>query len=423
MAKYNPKDLLKKGKEVSLKLGKIVSQKDIQRFICSRDSIYAAFGSIPAFKKDLLNEYPELEALEVPVKITDKDIETYRLNLHGKSIKKNNQSLVQGASNLDYIAQFAEELFVNKITPVKPYVSKTKTERALNIVISDIHIGSDVKSEETGVDNYGKIEESRRLAAVVKEVIDYKHQYRAETELNVLLIGDLIQNQLHDDRDGAPLAEQIIRAIHLLSQALLQFSANFKKVNVHCVSGNHGRSMARHKSRAVNQKWDSHETVIAYALKTALKPQKNVTFYIPKTPYGAYEVFGQKVLYTHGDTFINPGYVGSVINTKSLEGQINKINASLNDNKEYKVFVMGHLHIASQTYLSNGATLITNGALISPDEYAVSIGVTESQIGQMLFESTPNYAVGDVRYIRVGSKEDKDKSLDSIITPWTNLND
>lgn len=423
MLKHTKEELLSKGIELSKKLGKVISQRDFKKFIASGDTVTARFGSFNEYKKLLISQSPDLSALETPVKINDKDIEAYRLKLHSNKTKKSNEQLTASVSTLDYIAQFAENFFVDKVKPVKPYKSKKQSKRAINIVFSDIHIGADVRSEETGVENYGKIEESRRLAAVVREVIDYKPQYRDETELNVLLIGDLIQNQLHDLRDGAPLAEQIIRAIHLLTQAMMQFSANFKKVNVYCSSGNHGRSSARHKTRAVNQKWDSHETVIAYALKTALRQQKNVTFHIPKTPYGTYEVFGDQILYTHGDNFINPGFPGSSIQTKSLETQLNKINASLPDNKEFKACVVGHVHTASQTYLGNGCVMITNGALISPDEYAVSIGIVEAQTGQMLFESYPGYAVGDTRFIRVGAKEDKDASLDLIIKPFKNLNE
>lgn len=265
---------------------------------------------------------------------------------------------------------------------------------------------------------FTKTEESRRLAAIVKETINYKIQYRKNTKLKLLLLGDIIQNSLHDPRDGAVLAEQVCRAIHLLTQAISQLSANFPVVEVECQTGNHGRNTARHHGRAVNQKWDSVETLIYYSLMKAASSLKNVKFNIPQTPYGSYDVFGHKILYTHGDTFLKPGYPGTSINTKSLEGQINKINASLKDHDEYKAFIVGHVHTGSVTFLNNGAAMITNGALVPPDEFAVSIGIVESQAGQMLFESVKNYPVGDIRFIRVGEKEDKNKELDRIISPW-----
>lgn len=415
------KEMLKSFKELSLKLGKLPSNREAKKFICSQDKITNHFGAFSKLKAQALEAYPELESLEMPVRLNAKDIEVYRLELEKKSVKTNNKEVMTEASFLDYLKQYSESVFKGSVKPVAPYKSNKPTDRVFNIVFSDVHIGADLKKDETGTADYGTLEESRRVAAIVQEVINYKPQYRDTTELEVLLLGDLCQGQLHDPRDGASLAEQLCRVIHIFTQALQQLSANFKKVRVRCQTGNHGRNTARHKTRAVNQKWDSHESVIYYALKTALRDQKNVEFFIPKTPYGSYEVFGEKILYTHGDTFLNPGYPNKSINIKNLENQLNQINASLDDKKEFKAAVVGHVHIASQTYLSNGCVVMTNGALIEPDAYAVSIGIVETQTGQMLFESVPGYAVGDTRFIRVGKEHDDDASLDKVIQPFKSL--
>lgn len=410
------KDQEKKYIELARKLGKIPTRNEVRKLLGI--SMSEDFGS---FKRQVLENHPELQELESPVPLTDADIATYRLNLHKSRSKNKTNTTIQKTSSLNYLEQFAQSVFKGSIKPVKPFQSRQKVSRILNLVFSDVHIGADLKVEETGNANYGPVEESRRVAAIVREVINYKPQYRETTELEVMLLGDLLQGQLHDPRDGAPLAEQICRVIHVFAQALQQLAANFPKVRVHCATGNHGRNTARHHNRAVNQKWDSYETVIYYALKAALQNQKNVEFFIPKTPYGYYEVFGQKILYTHGDTVLNPGYPNKSINIKGLEAQLNTINASLTDTKEVKVAVVGHVHTASQTYLSNGSTMITNGALIEPDQYAVSIGIIETQTGQFLFESFPGFAVGDTRFVRVGKEADKDSALDRIITPWKSL--
>lgn len=400
--------------ELARKLGKLPTRREVKNLL----GMY--IDNFGEFKKEVLKSSPELEELAVPMKVTENDIESYRLGLYKSKVKKNNNDSLATISFLDHTQKLMETIKQFPVSPVKPFKSKKKTNRILNIVFSDVHIGADLNQEEVG-SSYSRVEESRRVAAIVQEVINYKTDKRDETELEVLLLGDLMQGQLHDPRDGAPLAEQICRVIHIFSQALLQLAANFKQVRVRCATGNHSRNTARHKTRAVNQKWDSYETVIYFALKTALKNQQNVEFFIPKAPYGEYEVFGQKILYTHGDTFLNPGYPGKSINIKSLEAQINTINASLSDTKEFQVAVLGHVHVGSQTYLSNGCTMLTNGALIDPDSFAVSIGIIETQTGQMLFESTPEYAIGDSRFIRVGKKQDKDESLDLIVKPWENL--
>lgn len=337
-------------------------------------------------------------------------------------------------NQLSYISKLEKQVAVNELetekikemlksipqVKVTPYVrgKQGKIQRELNLVLSDLHIGSDILKNQTGNLDFGKSEEARRLARIVKDTCEYKEQYRKETKLNVLLLGDIIQNQLHDLRDGAPAAEQCGRAIYLLTQAIAQFSANFPSVAVYCNTGNHGRNTGRHHGRAVNQKWDSLEQIVYFAIREATKGLKNVSFVIPKTPYVVYEVFGKKVFATHGDSVLNVGYPGKAINTGRLETQVNRFNASLSDREEYSVLVVGHVHTASITHLSNGAVTITNGAMVPVDEYAVSIGLMETTSGQYLFESTEGFPVGDCRYIKVSEKDDKNASLDQIIKKW-----
>lgn len=351
----------------------------------------------------------------------DKDVKTIKQTKDKISyINKLEKQLADSLISEEKVLKILKGLTLPKITEFKRKGNK-KVSRAVNLILSDLHFGSDISKLETGTLDFGRVEEARRFARVTKEVLEYKPQYRNDTELNVLLLGDIIQNQLHDPRDGAPMAEQVCRAIHLISQALAHFSQNFPKVNIHFNSGNHGRNGARHHNRAVNQKWDSIETIIYFALKDAFKNQKNMSFHLPLTPYVTYEVFGKKIFATHGDTVLKPGYPGKGINTGSLENQINKINATLNDNDEYSVFIVGHVHTGSTTHLANGAVMITNGALVPSDEFAVSIGLLENSCGQYLFESVPGFPVGDQRFIRVNFKDDQNKELDKIIQKFDGL--
>lgn len=354
--------------------------------------------------------------------MTEKALKEIQINKELSSyVNKLEKELALSGINEDKLLVALKDIKLSKIKEYKVSSKKHKISRELNLVLSDLHIGSDIDGDTTGELTFGKIEESRRLARIIRETIEYKIEHRESTRLNVLLLGDIIQNQLHDQRDGAPLAEQAARAINLLSQALSQLSANFREVRVFCNTGNHGRNTGRHHDRAVNQKWDSIETIIYYSLKQTMSVLKNVTVEIPKTPYVAYEVFGKKVFATHGDTVLNPGYPGSSIKTGVLQNQINRINASLNDQNEYAVFIAGHVHVASVTHLSNGSVLLTNGSLVPVDEYAVSIGMLETANGQYIFESVPGFPVGDCRYIKVGEKDDEDKTLDLIIKPFENL--
>lgn len=416
-------EILKKYVEFAKKLGKLPSLRDTEKLICSSRQIENEFEKFSMLKEAALHEHPYLKELNTPAALTQVDIDDARLNSFKTGTKKANKEMVSQVSTLDYLAKFAENVFKGKVTPNSVPKRKKGSTRAINLVLSDLHFGADIKSIETGHLDYGRVEEARRFATIVEQTVLYKPQYRDVTQLHVWLLGDIIQNALHDPQDAVPMAEQICRAIHLLSQGLAHLAESFPQVTVHCSTGNHGRSMSRHHNRATSGKWDSHETIIYYALKTALTKFKNLTFDIPKTPFVTADVLGHKIFATHGDTVLAVGNPGKSLNIGAIENRLNKINATLKDDEEYNVAIVGHTHVSSNSLLTNGTALITNGALCPIDQFCTSIGILEGHSSQTLFETVPEHAVGDLRIIRVGIKEDKDKTLDKLIKPWSDFND
>jgi UDP-2,3-diacylglucosamine pyrophosphatase LpxH len=296
---------------------------------------------------------------------------------------------------------------------------KKSEPRTVNLVLSDLHFGSDLDKAEVGI-QWGIKEEARSFAKVVKNVCSYKLQYRSQTKLAVFLLGDIIENELHGRTSADLLHIQTCRAIHLLTQAVGRFAEAFPEVEIYFAVGNHGRDTSVHKQRATHMKFNALETTIYYAVKVACRNLKNVKFFQPKTPYIMMESQGHKVYATHGDTHLNPGNPGRNINTGSLEGQINRINSSLKDHEEFKVFVCGHVHMPTILQLANGAHLIVNGALTPPNAFAQSLNIMESRQTQVMWESTPERAVGDTRIIDVTNDPDT-PDLDSIIQPFPGL--
>lgn len=326
---------------------------------------------------------------------------------------------------MEQLRQALADTFADKLAAPKGLVKKStkKTERILNVIFSDTHYGSALDPREVR-HKYGAVEEARRTAAVCKQVAEYKRHYRGETELYVHLLGDIIQGQLHDMRDGLPLAEQVASAMRILVQAIRFFAVEFPKgVTVFCTPGNHGRNTARHRDRATNQKWDSIETMIYSALKEAAANLPNVEVVIGYEPKYDFESFGDIGLGTHGDTVVNPGYPGRNIDVGGLARQASSINNArvTKGEKPYKLFIMGHVHVGSMVHLPGGVIVITNGCLIPPDAYATSIGIFDTSCGQYMWEGVPGHVVGDARFITVGEDNDRDATLDDIISPFTGL--
>lgn len=356
-----------------------------------------------------------------PIFPSDNIVDRERLHEHVNLNRRLGKMYASQQFFQESLEQYAARVFSGKVQALPAHKGSKTVSRVVNVVMSDLHIGSDISETETGYQRFGKLEEARRLSALTKQVCSYKEQYRDSTKLVVHLIGDIIQGQLHDPRDGAVQAEQFARALHLLSQVFAHFSTAFPEVDIYCATGNHGRNMARHPERAIHEKWDSIETQLYVALSFACNALKNVRFHIPKSPYVKVPVLEHKIFSTHGDTVLKPGNPGSAIKIKDLADQINAINASLNDADEYSIFAVGHVHVPSITMLNNGVIMLTNGCLVPVDPFSVSIGILESHCGQWIWESVKGHAMGDIRLIRVGKQHDVDESLDAIIVPWKGL--
>ena len=321
-----------------------------------------------------------------------------------------------------FLARLEEILRNQKQIKVAPYKVKNAykpAKRCVNLLLSDLHFGSDLELRETG-HKWGRIEEARCFAHIVKNVCSYKLQYRAETELACSILGDIIENNLHGGSSAAPTHEQACRAIHLLSQGIARFSENFVKVTIRFAVGNHGRDTAVHHGRATAQKWNAIETTIYYAVKKACAHLPNVSFEQPLTPWVEYKACGHRVYVTHGDTNLNVGNPGNTISIKSLETQINRLNSALKDDEKYAVFAHGHVHLALSTHLPNGAHLFMNGPLVPPNPFAQTLGIIKSPQNQVMWESTEKFAVGDQRFINANGAE-TDASLDKIIVPFEGI--
>lgn len=309
-------------------------------------------------------------------------------------------------------------IFRHKIV-AKPYTPKKKkvTERALNLLLSDLHFGANLDPREVPL-RFGPHEEARRMAAVVAQTAEYKLQYRDETILNIHLAGDIIEGELHDPRNVKPLAEQAAAAIHYLTQSIAHLATRFKAVNVYSTPGNHDRNTSRHRERAISQKWDSIGNIIYFAIKTALASIPNISFEIQHAPYYLYDSFGRKGMVTHGDTVANVGYPGKTISIDTVTKVVNAHNGPVSEHERIGLLAIGHVHIGSCVRLPNRAVFISNGALVPPGPHALSLNSFDAACGQMLWESVPGHMVGDHRFLVVDEYTDREADLEKIVSPF-----
>ena len=300
--------------------------------------------------------------------------------------------------------------------PAKPK-RKKDIRRAVLACLSDTHFGTIIDPKEVGgLNSYNWQVAARRLAFLAQEIIDYKPQYRDNTELVLQINGDIIGGVIHEQEWAVELlAVQFYGALELLSQYVSLLANHFSRIQVVCTPGNHGRAMhKRSTQRAMALKWDSYETMLFMALKTALEHLHNVSILIPKAPYAIYEVLGHTIFQTHGDTVINVGNVGSNIPITRIRTQIHQLNAERPAPKKIRVVCVGHVHVPTVQALDDICSLVINGCLSGVDPYANAIGVSSNFPAQVIFEATPKHPVGDIRIIKV-EQADKKKSLEDLI--------
>lgn len=287
--------------------------------------------------------------------------------------------------------------------------NKAKKQPVANLLLSDLHFGSMLGAEV--VFPFGALEESRRLASVVEQTIQ---AYGEQTDrLNVYILGDVIQNQLHDARDGAPLAAQACAAIDLLGQALQALLRVFPDMNVYCSTGNHGRFTSRHHGRAIHQKWDSLEHVVYFALERMFQGSAKVHF--NKSHFVHSAVSGHEFFATHGDTVLNVGSPNKSVNVRGVEGLLGRLNGNFSN--KVKIFLCGHTHSPTMHVMSNGVWLIMNGALVPSDEFAATQGWLTTASGQWGWLTSEQVPVYDTRFHIVGPEQDKNPELNKIISP------
>lgn len=334
-------------------------------------------------------------------------------------MSKSKSSLIyySGARPSALLQEFAD--VAATFPPIKPtgYARQYKpkdADRVLTVALSDLHFGTDLLPEEHLL-AYSNKEEARRLAKVLKNVLDYKTDKRDRTKLQILVNGDLFAGLLgHDDKAVAQLSVQMLRAAHLLCQFIDKCCQEYRSVVVRVQYGNHGRNKLRHYARADNNKSDSFELIVMMMVGGPLRLHQNLAWDIPKRPISFWKTFGHQFGMTHGDTVL-----GKKPGTESLLSALSQVKSSrfYGLKGELDVMFLGHWH-QGMMHVIGDTTVFVNPPLLPPDGHSESSGYLNA-CGQWLTESTVKYAVGDSRLVRVGVEDDRDSSLDALISPWT----
>lgn len=270
---------------------------------------------------------------------------------------------------IDEIKLAIKDISKNKHKIPKIKKSRKKKNMTLELLFSDVHYGKKIDNIEG---NYVDLEEIRKRVrkvseSVVKEIAREGKSFNVERVV-LAVIGDIIENADFHGMESTRACEfstarqvsEAIKSIYL--DLILPIAQTGVKVDVPCVTGNHDRNG---KDKTYQKPGEQNHTHTIYTTLELLCKQAgltNVTFDICLGLYTSVDVYGNTIVYEHGDELRG-------MNRDTMANMMSKRQTQLN--KVVHFYRIGHFH--EPTIYGQGR-MIVNGSVPGQDEYAHSKG-------------------------------------------------
>ena len=255
---------------------------------------------------------------------------------------------------------------------IKEIKHEGKEEEQACLVISDVHVGKKTKTYNTNVFK-------QRLDKLIKSVIRItellRNGYKIDT-LNIIFSGDIVDGEgiyptqsLHIDQ--SVLKQVFQTGLPEFSKQIIFLSRFFKKINIHCTKGNHGRSG---KFADESSNWD---LAFYEACKTATQNYKNIEWNISYDWNHKFKIYDWKFLLVHGNQIkmqLNIPHYGVTSKGMRWQGSTGK----------FDYLIMGHFHSA-QMCEWNDFEYFMNGTFSTNDEFSEEVIGLMGSVKQLFF--------------------------------------
>lgn len=425
---------LLKHKDIAALVDKAAKDNKIRPQEVSKKHILSLEGSPTAWELRKALEGSSLPAIQKRFfPMTEKDlIEVIETKEYNDQVKALEAKLAKRqyfeAKLLESVEKNVKPLPKISVKKFKP--TGTDQDRHLVVMLNDTHYGLLVHGDEVnGVNSFGWEQACRRSAMMLKETLNFKvHNREQVNKVHLVLNGDLIQGIIH----GLMYTQmeksiyQVNGTVHILTHFISMLAQEFKEVEVHGMCGNHeDQPHKREHGKRVNaEKYDSYANMIFYSLSTAFRDSSHVKFNVTKGLFLTMNLPGGRAAICHGDTLFSRsmGNPGSSINVKTLgdairvfnEGEVSRGKAPI------KLFLFGHVHSFAHFITNGGVEVYIAPSLSGTDGHSHgSYNANSNLIGQVVFESTPKFIMGDARLIRL-QDADNNLELDELIPVYKN---
>jgi hypothetical protein len=269
----------------------------------------------------------------------------------------------------------------------------TSSETAL-LLLSDWHAYEVVKRDKVqGFNEYNAPVFARRTKRIIDTTISIKQRMEAGggwavENCVVAANGDFVSGTIHDverHTDAPNVLMAVYGCARTMALGLRDLAANFKKVEVFCTSGNHGR-LPDHKRMSAKDPTRNWDTLIYMIARTALEDVPNVKFYIPDSYVLSFMIESKRFVQYHGHDIKSWNSIPHYGIARWTRG-IQALRSQQLLPVDY--FLISHFHSDSSMPASGGCTKL-NGSLIGGTEYSVNtLGVADPPTQKLMFVSDP----------------------------------
>jgi hypothetical protein len=302
------------------------------------------------------------------------------------SLKEAKADKAAADKRLDVLSKLAVEE-----APWLKTVKKTKAKDGRGtpiLLLSDLHLDEVVDLREmNGYNQYNREIAELRLAKVVHRSIKILRDYWHGTTYDGIILalaGDNFSGNIHDElreTNEDTMLGSVAHWIPQLAGAIKILADEFGKVHVPVVSGNHGRSTQ--KKRYKRNARDNFDWFIGVQLAGIFADDKRVTFAVSDAQDTTFDVYGWRVMMTHGDQSGGGGGIGGIW-PPIMRMLAKKQQAQAAMGRGFDLGIMGHWH-----QLTWGQGFIINGSLKGYDEFAMGLNFKPDKAEQGLWVMTP----------------------------------
>ena len=272
---------------------------------------------------------------------------------------------------------------------------------------SDWHIGETVDPAQVyGANSFTSAVAAQRVERLVEKGIALAtvHVTRPDYDRAVVILGgDFVSGWLHEELIATDWCTPL-QAVHevgrLLSGALQRMVDVFKRLEVVCVPGNHGRLMKRPPAKM--GAYQAFDWLIYGWLQEYFAGNDKMAFTIPAEGDHVLQIHSTRYLIMHGHELGVKGgdaLIGSI--GPIIRGRLKAGRASASLGREFDVLVLGHFH--QSIWLPNSG-LIVNNSLIGYTEYCKQQRYVATPPSQTMWFDHPKYGPirGDQIFLEEG---------------------